>query len=183
MTDTPLNTPGRRLIPVFPAVIALGALLVAALVLAILQIGEAREGPLSPTLQRLPLVHAALNGTSGLLLVSGWLCIRRKWIVAHVACVGSATLATATFLVSYLYYHAQVGSVPYRGTGWMRSLYYGVLLSHATLAAIVVPLVIAVIVFAARGRFERHRPLARFTLPLWLWVSCSGVAIYLMLYA
>ena len=183
MTDTPLGTEGgKRLIPLFPAVIALGALIVAALVLAVLQIGEGREGPLSPALQRLPLFHALLNGTSFFLLVAGWLCIRRKWIAAHVACVGSAALVTAVFLVSYLYYHAQVGSIPFPGTGWMRTLYFSVLISHATLAAVVVPLVISVIIFAARGRFAQHRKLARWTLPLWLWVSCSGVAIYLMLY-
>ena len=184
MTDTPIGNPGDRgrLVPAFPAAIALGALLVSALVLAVLQIGDAREGPLSPTVARLPLLHAVLNGTSGVLLVLGWLFIRRRWIVAHVAAVGSATLTTVAFLVSYLYYHSQVGSVPYAGTGWMRPLYFAVLISHAVLAAVLVPLVIAVIGFAARRRFDRHRPLARWTLPLWLWVSVSGVAIYLMLY-
>ena len=183
MTDTPLNgVPGRRLVPVFPAVIALSALAVAALVLAVLQLGGGEGGALTPTLRRLPLLHACLNGTSGLLLIGGWLCIRRRWIAAHVACVGTAALATAVFLVSYLYYHAQVGSVPFQGTGWLRLLYFAVLISHAALAAVVVPLVIAVIVFTARGRFAQHRRLARWTLPLWLWVSASGVAIYLMLY-
>lgn len=181
MTDTPLGTP-RRLIPLFPAVIALGAIAVAALVLTILQIGNGETGPTSPALQRLPFFHAALNGTSGVLLVLGFLCIRKRWIAAHVACVGSAALTTAVFLASYLYYHAQVGSVPFQGTGWLRVLYFGILISHATLAAVVVPLVIAVVTFTARGRFAEHRRLARVTLPLWLWVSASGVVIYLMLY-
>ena len=183
MTDTPLGgVPGRRLVPVFPAVIALSAVAVAALVLAVLQIGNQGEGEMTPMLRRLPLLHACLNGTSGLLLIGGWLCIRRRWIAAHIACVGTAALATAAFLVSYLYYHAQVGSVPFQGTGWVRPVYFGLLLSHAALAAVVVPLVISVIVFTARGRFAQHRRLARWTLPLWLWVSASGVAIYLMLY-
>jgi putative membrane protein len=184
MTDAPLGAgnAGRRLIPVFPAVIALSALAVAALVLAVLQLGGGEGTALTPTLRRLPLLHASLNGASGVLLIAGWLCIRRKWIVAHVACVGTAALATAAFLVSYLYYHAQVGSVPYQGTGWMRTLYFGVLIPHAALAAVVAPLVIAVITFAARRRFAQHRRLARWTLPLWLWVSVTGVAIYFMLY-
>lgn len=185
MTDTPLGGTGtpRRLIPVFPAVIALGAVAVAALVLTVLQIGNGSEATPSAALQRLPLFHAVLNGTSGVLLVLGFLCIRRRLIAAHVACVGSAALATAVFLSSYLYYHANVGSVPFQGTGWLRAVYFGILISHATLAAVVVPLVIAVITFTARGRFAEHRRLARWTLPLWLWVSVSGVAIYLMLYA
>jgi putative membrane protein len=184
VTDTPLRGTGsrRRLVPVFPAVIALGAVAVAALILTILQLGGAEPAPPSPALRRLPLFHATLNGTSGLLLILGYLCIRRRLIAAHVACVGSAVLTTAVFLGSYLYYHAQVGSVPYGGTGWLRPLYFTILISHASLAAVVVPLVIAVITFTARRRFDEHRWLARWTLPLWLWVSASGVLIYLMLY-
>ena len=125
MTDTPLQpqNAGRRLIPVFPAVIALSALAVAALVLAVLQLGGGEGTILTPTLRRLPLLHASLNGTSGVLLVMAWFFIRRKWIAAHVTCVGAASLATAAFLGSYLYYHAQVGSVPYQGTGWLRRWY------------------------------------------------------------
>jgi putative membrane protein len=184
MTDTPLGGTGagRRLIPVFPAVIALSSVLVAALVLAVLQIGGAQEGSPSPTVQRLPQLHALLNGVSGVLLVAAWLFIRRRWIAAHVACMGTACLTTTAFLASYLYYHAQVGSVPFRGTGWVRPLYFGILISHATLAAVVVPLVIAVVTFTVRRRFGQHRKLARWTLPLWLWVSVTGVVIYFMLY-
>ena len=91
----------------------------AALVLAVLQIGG-QGGPPSPFVQRLPKLHALLNGFSGALLVAAWLCIRRRWIAAHVAFVGTACLSTAVFLVSYLYYHAQVGSVAFQGTGWVR---------------------------------------------------------------
>ena len=94
----------------------------------------------------------------------------------------SAAAVSAVFLASYLYYHFHAGTTPFQGQGWLRTLYFTILISHTILAAIVLPLVIATFTFALRGRLDRHRKLARWTLPIWLYVSITGVVIYLMLY-
>ncbi len=94
----------------------------------------------------------------------------------------SAFGVSTLFLISYLYYHAHVGSVRYTGTGWMRPVYFFILITHVVLAAAIVPLAIVTITRALRGRFERHRAVARWTLPIWLYVSVTGVVVYLMLY-
>jgi uncharacterized membrane protein YozB (DUF420 family) len=130
----------------------------------------------------LPALNAALNGTAAALLVSGYACIRGRRVTAHRACMILAVVASTLFLASYLTYHAQVGSVPYRGTGWLRALYFTILLTHTVLAAVIVPLVAVTLVRALRGNFERHRAIARWTLPIWLYVSTTGVAVYVMLY-
>ena len=108
--------------------------------------------------------------------------IRRGYVKAHRLCVLSAFITSTLFLVSYLTYHYQVGSVPFEGRGWVRSLYFSVLIPHTILAAAIVPLVLVTLVRALRGRFERHMRIARWTLPLWLYVSVTRVAVYGMLY-
>jgi len=129
-----------------------------------------------------PVINAALNGCSAALLVLGRMLIARKRIAAHRA-VMLTTLGTSTlFLISYLCYHAHVGSVHFRGTGWSRPVYFTILTSHTILAAVIVPMVLITLSRALRQRFDRHRAIARWTFPLWLYVSVTGVVIYLMLY-
>ena len=130
----------------------------------------------------LPAVNAALNSASALLLIAGYLFIRRKKITAHKFCMLSALTTSALFLISYLAYHYQVGSVPFQGRGWIRGVYFTVLISHTILAAAVVPLVLVTVARALKGRFERHKRVARWTLPIWLYVSITGVVVYWMLY-
>lgn len=130
----------------------------------------------------LPHVNAALNATSALALVAGWLFIRRGRIGAHRACMLTAAVVSALFLASYLVYHVQVGSVPYEGQGWARALYLAILASHAVLAALVVPLVLVTLRRALRRQFDRHRSVAQWALPVWLYVSVTGVAVYVLLY-
>lgn len=133
-------------------------------------------------LSSLPSINAALNTTSALLLLAGWLLIRSGRREAHRRAMIGAFAASTAFLVSYLVYHAQVGSVRFGGQGPVRWLYFTLLLSHTVLAAAIVPMVLVTLSRGLGGRFETHRRLARYTLPLWLWVSVSGVAVYWMLY-
>ena len=130
----------------------------------------------------LPSLNAALNTTSAVLLLAGWLLIRSGRRDAHRRTMIAAFASSTLFLVCYLVYHAQVGSVRFTGQGPVRTLYFALLLSHTVLAAAIVPLVLVTLSRGLRGRFEAHRQLARYTLPLWLWVSVSGVAVYWMLY-
>lgn len=131
---------------------------------------------------RLPALNASLNAASALLLFAGWMAIRSGRPRLHAGCMVSAFVVSTVFLVSYLAYHAQVGSVRFTGQGWIRPVYFAVLLTHTILAASVPPLAIATIWRAARRRFDAHRRLARVALPIWLYVSVSGVAVYWMLY-
>ncbi len=133
-------------------------------------------------LAALPALNAALNGTSACLLVAGFLCIRRKRVTAHKACMLSAVATSTLFLISYLTYHYHVGSVPFRGQGWARPVYFSILSSHTVLAAATLPLVLVTLTRALRGRFQRHARIARWTLPVWLYVSVTGVLVYWMLY-
>lgn len=130
----------------------------------------------------LPAVNAFLNGTSAVLLAVGFVFIRRRNVAAHRACMLSAFGVSTLFLVSYLAYHAQAGSVPFQGRGWVRPVYFALLLSHIVLAAVIVPLALTTIHRAWTGRFDRHRRIARWTLPIWLYVSVTGVLIYVLLY-
>lgn len=130
----------------------------------------------------LPAVNATLNGTSAVLIAVGRAQIRRGRVTAHRACMIAAVICSSLFLVSYLYYHAHVGSVRFQGQGVVRPIYFGILISHTVLAAAVVPLVMVTLARALRGRFDRHRRIARWTYPIWLYVSVTGVVIYLMLY-
>ena len=130
----------------------------------------------------LPLVNAVLNGSSALCLVAGFYFIRRSEVRKHRACMIAALVCSALFLTSYLIYHAQVGSIPFSGKGGVRVLYFTILISHTLLAASVPPLAIITLKRALGARFERHRKIARWALPVWLYVSVTGVVIYLMLY-
>ena len=134
------------------------------------------------TAAALPPLNAALNATSGCLLVAGYACIRGGHVTAHRMLMSGAFAASTLFLVSYLCYHAQVGSVRFTGTGWIRPVYLTILLSHTVLAVVVVPLALRTLFLAHRQRFAEHRRLARWTLPVWLYVSVTGVAVYWMLY-
>lgn len=134
------------------------------------------------SLTDLPALNAALNGISALLLASGYLCIRRQRVTAHKVCMGSAFVTSTVFLISYLTYHYHVGSVPFGGRGWIRAAYFTILISHTILAATIVPLALVTLSRALRGRFSKHVRVARWTLPLWLYVSVTGVVVYWMLY-
>jgi uncharacterized membrane protein YozB (DUF420 family) len=134
------------------------------------------------SLTDLPALNAALNGISALLLASGYLCIRRQRVTAHKVCMGSAFVTSTLFLISYLTYHYHVGSVPFGGRGWIRAAYFTILISHTILAATIVPLALVTLSRALRGRFSKHVRVARWTLPLWLYVSVTGVVVYWMLY-
>jgi uncharacterized membrane protein YozB (DUF420 family) len=130
----------------------------------------------------LPTLDAALNAASAIFLLLGYRFIRRKNVVAHKRCMLTAFALSIAFLCVYLLHHAQVGSVPYRGSGAMRTLYFVLLVPHVMLAAAVPPLAIVTIRRALAGRFVEHRSLARKTLPIWLYVSVTGVIVYWMLY-
>jgi uncharacterized membrane protein YozB (DUF420 family) len=132
----------------------------------------------------LPGVNATLNATSTALLTLGYYFVRRRRLTAHKRCMLGAFVASALFLASYLVYHFQVlpGSVRFAGTGWLRSVYYAILLTHIVLAAAILPLALVTLSRALKERFDKHRQIARWTLPLWLYVSVTGVVIYWMLY-
>jgi uncharacterized membrane protein YozB (DUF420 family) len=129
-----------------------------------------------------PAINATLNGTSAVLLLVGHGFIKRGRMAAHRAVMLAAVAVSTLFLISYLYYHAHVGSVRFQGRGWSRVVYFSILISHTILAATIVPLVIITLTRALRERFDRHRAIARWTYPLWLYVSVTGVVIYFMLY-
>jgi uncharacterized membrane protein YozB (DUF420 family) len=130
----------------------------------------------------LPLFNAALNSLSAAFLIAGYFFIKRKNVSAHKACMLSAFASSILFLISYLVYHYQVGSVPFRAQGWIRALYFTILISHIVLAAAIVPLVLITLTRALKENFDRHKRIARWTLPLWLYVSLTGVLVYVMLY-
>jgi uncharacterized membrane protein YozB (DUF420 family) len=130
----------------------------------------------------LPSLNAALNATAGALLVAGYALIRRRRIAAHRRVMIAAFACSAAFLVSYLVYHFQVGSVRFTGTGAVRTIYLAILATHTVLAAAVPPLALVSLSRGLAGRYDRHRRIARWTLPIWLYVSVTGVAVYWMLY-
>jgi uncharacterized membrane protein YozB (DUF420 family) len=129
-----------------------------------------------------PAINATLNGTSAVLLVTAHSMIKRRRIATHRALMLAAVTTSSLFLISYLYYHWHVGSVHFPGHGWSRPVYFSILISHTILAAAIVPLVIITLSRALRERFDQHRAIARWTYPLWLYVSVTGVVIYFMLY-
>jgi uncharacterized membrane protein YozB (DUF420 family) len=129
-----------------------------------------------------PPIDAALNGITAILLAIGHGFIRRGQMLRHRATMIAAFITSCLFLCCYLYYHAHVGSVHFRGQGWSRPVYFSILISHTILAAAVVPLVLITLTLALRNRFDRHRAIARWTYPIWMYVSVTGVVVYLMLY-
>ena len=130
----------------------------------------------------LPALNATLNGIAGALLALGYYFIRRKRVAAHRVCMLSAFAASTLFLVSYLIYHSQVGSRPFPGHGGVRLLYFTILITHITLAAAIVPMALITLRRGLRLDVARHRRIARWTWPLWMYVSVTGVVIYVMLY-
>lgn len=133
-------------------------------------------------LSYLPSLNAALNSASALLLAAGYLFIRTGRVAAHRLCMLSACATSTVFLTSYLIYHYHVGSVPFTGQGWMRRVYFAILISHTILAVAIVPLVLVTLTRALRAKFDKHKRIARWTLPLWFYVSVTGVVVYWMLY-
>jgi uncharacterized membrane protein YozB (DUF420 family) len=129
-----------------------------------------------------PALNAGLNGASAIMITTGRVLIRRQKVRLHRVCMIAAVATSSLFLISYLYYHAHVGSVHFPGQGWVRPLYFAILISHTLLAATVVPLVVVSLTYAMRRRFDRHRRIARWTYPVWLYVSVTGVVVYVMLY-
>jgi uncharacterized membrane protein YozB (DUF420 family) len=134
------------------------------------------------SLSQLPSINAALNSLSAVFLLTGYLFIKKTNPRAHKACMLSAFVCSTLFLISYLVYHAQVGSVPFQGQGQIRTIYFTILITHTILAAAIVPLVLITLFRALRERFDSHRRIARWTFPIWLYVSTTGVIVYAMLY-
>jgi putative membrane protein len=157
----------------------LSAAVVAAV--AVLLVGR---GPVGGGLDvsALPKLNAMLNGGSAILLAAGYVFIRRRQIAAHLSCMLSAFGLSILFLISYVLYHFHAGSRPFTGQGWTRPVYFVLLVTHVVLAAAIVPLALTTIWRALTGRFDRHRKIARWTLPIWFYVSVTGVVIYWMLY-
>jgi len=129
-----------------------------------------------------PALNATLNGTSAVLLAAGYAAIRSGKRGLHKKLMVTAFFVSCVFLVSYLVYHYRVGHVAFHGQGWIRPVYFALLLSHTLLAIVIVPLIIITLRRAFLERFDKHRLIARYTLPLWFYVSVTGVIVYLMLY-
>jgi uncharacterized membrane protein YozB (DUF420 family) len=134
------------------------------------------------TVHDLPAVNASLNAASGVLLLCGYGLIRARRIALHRAVMLAAFAASSLFLICYVVYHAQVGSVPFPRHGFVRPLYFTILITHVVLAAAVPPLAIITLTRALRGRYPQHRRIARWTLPIWMYVSVTGVLVYVLLY-
>jgi uncharacterized membrane protein YozB (DUF420 family) len=130
----------------------------------------------------LPAVNAVLNGLSAVLLVVAWILILNRRIAAHRRVMIAAFSTSSLFLICYIVYHAQVGSVRFTRQGLVRPLYFGILITHVTLAAAVLPLAIVTLSRGLKARYDRHRAIARWTLPIWLYVSVTGVLVYVLLY-
>ncbi len=127
-------------------------------------------------------LNAILNATAGVLLLAGFYFIKTGRVRAHRACMLAAFAVSIAFLISYLVFHYHVGDVRFTGQGWIRPVYFSILIPHVVLAGVIVPLAIATLYFGLRGRFASHRRVARWTWPLWMFVSVTGVIIYLMLF-
>jgi putative membrane protein len=161
--------------------IGLVSLLVIAAV-GVLLVGRQPPTGAVQSVSALPAVNAVLNGTSAALLTAGYCFIRRRQVIAHRTCMLTAFGISCLFLVSYVIYHYHAGSKHFGGHGWIRGVYYPLLISHLSLAALIIPLALTTIYRAWRGEFGRHMRIARWTLPAWLYVSVTGVVVYWMLY-
>lgn len=149
---------------------------------AVLLLGRAPQPGGGMDVRALPAFNAILNGTSAVLLVVGYAFIRQRRVVAHLTCMLTAFGVSTLFLISYVTYHYYAGSRPFGGQGWLRPIYFTLLITHIVLAAAIVPLALTTIYRALTAQFIRHKQLARWTLPIWLYVSVTGVLIYWMLY-
>jgi putative membrane protein len=129
-----------------------------------------------------PTLNATLNASAGVLLTLGYVFIRRRRIEAHKKCMLGAFACSIIFLISYVIYHLQVGSVRFQGQGWIRPVYFTLLGTHTVLAVTVVPLALVTLARSLKGNFQAHRRIARWTLPIWLYVSVTGVIVYFLLY-
>jgi uncharacterized membrane protein YozB (DUF420 family) len=134
------------------------------------------------TLHDLPAINASLNATSCVFLVTGYVLIRARRIAQHRACMLAALTTSALFLICYIVYHAQVGSVRFPRHGFVRPVYFTILITHVTLAVTVLPLAIITAARGLRGDYVRHKRIARWTFPIWLYVSVTGVLVYVLLY-
>ena len=134
------------------------------------------------SLTTLPLLNAILNSLSAVLLSTGYVAIRYRRIPVHRACMIAAFVTSVLFLISYLTYHYHIGSKPFPGQGTVRTVYFIILISHTILATVIVPMVLLTLYRAWKAQWDRHRRLARWTLPLWFYVSVTGVVIYVLLY-
>jgi len=129
-----------------------------------------------------PALNASLNGASAALLLTGRVLIAKRRIAAHRICMIAAVTASGLFLACYLFFHFKVGNILFLGQGWVRPLYFAILISHVTLAIVIVPLAIVTLNRGLRQRYDKHRAIARWTWPLWMYVSITGVLVYFMLY-
>jgi len=129
-----------------------------------------------------PALNASLNGTSALLLLTGRVLIARGQIAAHRICMIAAVVTSLLFLGCYVYFHAKVGNIRFLGEGWSRPVYFTILTSHTILAMVIVPLAVVTLNRGLRARYDKHRAIARWTWPLWMYVSITGVVVYFMLY-
>jgi len=127
-------------------------------------------------------LNSVLNGIAAILLLGGYIFIRKRWVRAHRACMISAVVVSTAFFISYLIYHYHVGDVRFQGQGLVRPLYFTILITHVTLAVVILPLITITLWRALGGRFPSHRRIARVTWPLWMYVSVTGVIVYLMCY-
>lgn len=134
------------------------------------------------TISDLPTVNATLNTISAIFLTTGFFMIRMRKTVAHRNCMIAAFVVSGLFLTSYLIYHYHAGSTPFEGSGWIRTIYFAILIPHIILAALILPLALITLYFALRKQFIKHRRIARWTLPIWLYVSVTGIIVYWMLY-
>ena len=134
------------------------------------------------TIHTLPAINATLNAISGVLLVIGYALMRAKRIELHRRVMIAAFVTSSLFLICYVIYHAQVGSVRFTREGFVRPLYFTILITHVTLAAAVLPMAILTLTRGLKGRYPRHRAIARWTFPIWLYVSVTGVLVYVLLY-
>jgi len=134
------------------------------------------------TVHDLPIVNATLNGLSTVFIASGWFFIKTDRKQQHIVCMSSAVVTSTLFLACYVIYHIKVGHVPFPHIGWITTFYYSMLASHVLLAFTTLPLVIMTLIPALRARYDKHRRIARWTMPIWLYVSVTGVLVYMMLY-
>ena len=135
-----------------------------------------------PSVSELPTLNAILNFTACVLIAAGFYFIRRKDVQSHKVCMLAALVVSAMFLTSYLVYHASVGSVPFGRQGWIRPVYFSILITHIILAIVVLPMVLRTAFLGLQGRFPNHVRIAKWTFPIWMYVPVTGVVVYLTLY-